>query len=204
MNWLTRLWCSLDLNKEQIKILLAFATLFIAFYGLNNWRRQINGTNQVKIARKLLGQVYLIRDLFKNARFKVFWEYENPKNDKLSKEEILIIQLNNRIAPLKDALIKFENDYYEAFVEWGIKRSDNMTDLKKLYFKYIDSINTFIKYHDLGVQNKHDAYKIIFQSDSNDEFGDRLESIVKSFDTWLRPKFQGAVKRLYYKIKNAT
>lgn len=180
---------------EEIKLLIEVATLIIAFYGLNNWRLQLQGTNRIKLSKNLLSQVYLVRDLINDARIKVFFSYENPVNKNLSSEEKLKLQFENRIQPIKEALVKLEKDYYDAYVEWGLDSSKYINELKSLYFELIQSINLYLEYYDTNGQEKADAIKIVFENSVNDNFKNKLDSCVKNFDNWLRPKFQCWIRR---------
>jgi hypothetical protein len=180
---------------EEIKLLIEVATLIIAFYGLNNWRLQLQGTNRIKLSKNLLSQVYLVRDLINDARIKVFFSYENPVNKNLSSEEKLKLQFENRIQPIKEALVKLEKDYYDAYVEWGLDSSKYLNELKSLYFELIQSINLYLEYYDTNGQEKADAIKIVFENSVNDNFKNKLDSCVKNFDNWLRPKFQCWIRR---------
>lgn len=202
MDCINNFWCFLKSSHQQISIMFSFITLVLAFYGLNSWRKQINGTNQIKLAKSLLSQIYLIKDLFINSRLKAFWVYEEPINKSLNEKEKLRFKLDRRLLPISEALMGLEKDYYQAYVEWGLHNSKHLSDLKSLYFEYIQAVNMFLEYYDIkGAQEGQEAYKIIFSNNLNDDFMDRFNSVVIEFDDWLRPKFQGIIKRNYIRFK---
>jgi hypothetical protein len=60
--------------------------------------------------------------------------------------------------------------------------------------EYISAINTYVQYYDIQGNEKSEAFKIAFRN-KDDEFAQRLDNLIANIDDWLRPKFQGWIRR---------
>jgi len=206
MDWIWCFWCFLKNNNEQITIIFSIITLVLAIYGLNSWRKQINGINQIKLAKSLLSQIYLLKDLFINVRCSIYYNNEEGiVENKSSNKDKEAIRLRNRLLPITEALVKIQKDYYDAYVEWGLDNSSHLGKLKELYYEYIQAVETYIEYYEeKGLPEKIEAKKKVFSfkaKDEKDEFNNKLDNVVMDFDKWLRPKFQGYIKRSCIRLK---
>jgi hypothetical protein len=187
-------WKGLNTNKEQLSLLIAFVSLILVFYGLRSWRLQLNGTSRIKLAKSLLAQIYFISDLIHDARNTAFFEYEEPLDKKLDEKGKLSFQLENRLKPINEAFKELEKTYYESKVEWKFKSDKYFKDLRSIYMEYISAINTYVQYYDIQGNEKSEAFKIAFRN-KDDEFAQRLDNLIANIDDWLRPKFQGWIRR---------
>lgn len=190
---LSEFWKGLDTNKDQLTLLIAFISLILVFNGLRSWRLQLIGTNRIKLAKTLLCQIYLISDLIHDARICIFNEYEEPSDKNLDEKEKLSIKLGNRLKPINEAFKELEKTYYESKVEWEFTSDKYFKELRKIYMEYTSAINMYLQYYDIQGIERSEAFHIVF-SNGNDAYKRRLDELVKNFDNWLRPKFQGWLK----------
>lgn len=187
-------WNGLNTNKEQISLLIAITSLILVFYGLRSWRLQLNGTSRIKLAKTLLAQIYFICDLINDARMNVFFEYEEPIDKTLDIKGKLTLQLQNRLKPINEAFNELEKTYYESKVEWKFKSNRYFKELRSIYMEYVRAINMYLQYYDIHSNEKSEAFKTVFKN-KDDEFEKRLDNLIEDIDNWLRPKFQGWIRR---------
>lgn len=206
MSKLCEIWQNISSIKEQIGLILTLIGLGIAWVGVKNWKKQLDGTSKVKLSKSLLSKVYHIRDLYRHARIRAFFGNEFPVEPNLQEKEKAIYILNNRIKPLQQKMSEFEDEFYQAYVEWGDSTSRYIKGLRKIYFDYLYSRDYYLEYFDLEKElqddNYKNAYSTIFDSDDNDLFNDRLSLVVKELDDFLRPKYMGFIRYRLWKMKN--
>ena len=71
--------------KDIISIVGTLGTLWIAYSALNTWKKQLKGTDEYQLAKKVLKQIYQVQDSLENVRNPMIY---------LSKDEI---ELGNKI-----------------------------------------------------------------------------------------------------------
>jgi hypothetical protein len=206
MSKFCELWQYISSSKEQIGLILTLIGLNIAWFGVRNWKKQLDGTSKVKLSKSLLSKVYHIRDLFRHARISAFFENEFPVEPNLQEKAKAIYILNNRIRPLQQKMSEFEDEFYQAYVEWGDSASKYLKGLRKVYYDYLYSRDYYLEYFDLEKEfqdeNYNKAYSTIFDSNENDLFEDRLSSVVKELDDFFRPKYMGFIRYRLWKLRN--
>ena len=204
MNKFCEMWNFILNQKDQLGIILTAIGLFIAWRGIQNWKKQLDGTSKVKLAKSLLSKVYHIRDLFRHARINVFFANEYPVEQGLNKKEEVSYIMRNRLKPLIEKMSLFEDEFYQAYVEWGDSSSKYLKDLRKLYFDFLHSVDTYVQYYD-EKELTDDFYKeakdTVFDYGEN-KFEDRLQDTVKALDKFFRPKYLGLIKYWIWRLKN--
>lgn len=171
--------------------LVALATISgvaIAGFGLSTWRKQLKGTTEYELAKRLLLQVYRIRDAVGYVRqpFLMVGEAGEPKKGVPWE----VAAYENRWKGVRDAMIEFDAVSLECEVIWGKEILNMKSKLTRQIIMLNHAIESF-------VQSKYDK---AFQEDFTAELRDRLYSrgdddaynkefnkVVKSFENYVKP-----------------
>lgn len=174
-------------------IAIAWAAIYTAIYGaraLDQWRKELLGTDKYKLAKKIGNQATEVARLLHFARsYRSTKEIDNrlkemnmeiPVGDLSMERKKIIIDL------AQDRLLELEKSSWEALL-FGIDIRENIDGLWELVRQYWfawDTVNIFRKINDKSMlQEYKDDIKIVSKPHKNkDGFG---EDITKEVDTIL-------------------
>lgn len=100
----------------------------VALRGLDTWRRQLRGSVEYELARRLLRCTYRWREAIKSVRRPMVWAYEMPappKEDRetMSEEEVhhygYAMAYQNRWEKVVEARDELQTELLEAEALWG-------------------------------------------------------------------------------------
>lgn len=186
INWLS--------VKEVISSLSNIILIVLGIIGLTTWKRQLKGSHQYEIARKLMFNAYKVEQSIKNCRNPMMYlSKEEVDNGNHLKEKEKIY--NERYAKLNDDLIALNSFSLEAKVIFGKKIEDLVSELNKiiselrselwLYFwlqGYYAGPETTI---DRNPERTRKNQEIIFYISDDDNFSLKVKEKISAIEQFL-------------------
>lgn len=146
-----------DPIKEFFLTLAAVAGAVVAAFGLSTWRKQLGGTAEYELARRLLREIYQFREALQSVRFPFISVKEMelseedgppPSNDKNKRYRELAKAYQTRYSRVNDARNALEATLLEVEVLWGIELLSKVRALYKwdgeLYTEILNHLDTII------------------------------------------------------------
>lgn len=194
--------------KDFVIIATSCFGVCVALSGLTTWKRQIRGTNEYELAKRLLMGIYRVRNGIGVVRHPLFSSSEalaalKKQGNTLSEQldamgkEGTIAAYSIRWEYLQNALIELNVIYTEAEVIWGKEIKEN---IDKLY-KKVNILRTMISSYfedEFGGKkidkSRDNVYKIVHgfcNDDDETEYWKEITTIIKSIEEYLKPKLRG-------------
>src|SRR5271154_4428182 len=103
-------------NMQQILLTAApIVALLIAWSGLNTWKRQLKGTHDFELSRRLLLTLYKCRDALKSARNPLLQPGESDKD----RNDWEASAYENRWKAVSEAMSELRAATLESEASWG-------------------------------------------------------------------------------------
>jgi hypothetical protein len=173
---------------DYVTSFAAVAGVVFAGIGLSAWRKQLHGTSEYELARRLMLQVYQLRDALQATRNPFVSVAEGNKED--TEETWEISAYEKRWKLVQEVIAQFKVTSLEAEVVWG----DMTKPMNKGLLKLVGDLN-FAMY--MFVKQRRDK---AFADDFNEKFSDTLywiddkdkyskalNAVVKDYEEFLTP-----------------
>ncbi len=187
---------------EFIKTTFSAATLIIAIYGINTWRKQLKGTNEFELSKEILENVYKVKRAFAYVRNPGIYKSEYPKE----LQDILTLNTeqkayatqyyyNKRLEILHNEFEKLENSFLKGIVLFNIT-DEIILPLRKCRASLIIALQDLYEFTKnpeyMSSDRIHDVYKIIYDNlslneDDKDQFSKYVIEAVDLMIHWLKP-----------------
>ncbi len=173
-------------------IALATASgVIVARMGLNTWKEQLKGTTEYDLARRLLLQLYKVRDAIGYVRnpFLLVSEAGEPK-DTVPWE---VAAYENRWKGVREGMIELEAIALECEVIWG----KEVIQLKEKLTKQVISLNQAVGAYiraasDIRFQKDFERLEnILYARGEDDEFDKILTSVINEIEEYIKPRLKG-------------
>jgi hypothetical protein len=182
-----------DLVKVTLNDVVAFsavAGVVIAGYGLTTWRQQLKGTARFELARRLLLQVYRVRDGLEYVRHPILSATEAGDHDPEVPWEIAAY--DNRWKRVRDAMVELDAATLECEVMWGQEivglRRELLSQVNKLFFA-VEALMRSKK--DPAFRESADKQiDILYWTGDDNDFSKELRHIVSKFEDYVKPHLQ--------------
>lgn len=177
----------------------------IGFCGLATWKRQIRGQNDHELSRRLLVELYRMREKFQNYRRP--WIYTHEVNregdpvfrgspeDRHARREL---GFSRRIESLQESYAQVAALLFEAQALWGDEIVDRAMHIKRLIDEYGDYVNVMLlsknpsepederEDHLEDLNSRRDVFTN--RLSERDDYGDELVRAVRNFEGALKVK----------------
>lgn len=188
--------------KDIISIVVPILGVWIAYSGLKTWKKQLKGTTEFELARRILKSTYGVREAirFFRAFYKFIKAYIPLEGEILSPEEQQYRQTKTdwleRVERITKELQTFEVNRLEAEVLWGQESSEVLSKLSIfcnrlfVYLKiHLDDINPETR--SLGYSTEPGVFKKEMDSwlcanPKKDDVEIELNSIIKNIEDYLK------------------
>lgn len=198
----------ITLGKEVVVALATVVGVWYARQGLNTWRRQLKGTHEFELARRLAVDLYQMRDAIQNVRNPILFvgETELPEEviKKVSPElrDFFGIEraYENRWEKVKDARKSLAAKILEAEALWGGDIREKFSEI----WKCQNELNRAIRLHllsrdprlkeeermvhsELFWEKPDVLYMSLSEEDGPDEFTEKITEAVGEAEEALKP-----------------
>jgi len=192
--------------KDIVTIIAACSAMFIGFSGLNSWKKQLKGTAEYDLSKRLITGLFEYRDAIKFVRNPLLLNHERePPSDELAKtmnkDEIDFFGYSkayqNRWDRVENAKKQFYADRLEGEALWGKDFVELFKLIPKLEHELFFALQTDIILRNPNVSRaeknarrefcKRDIMYDKSNTDAPDKYMSELNSIIKKFETYLKP-----------------
>lgn len=181
--------------------------VYVAYRGLESWRRQLRGNTEYDLAKRALTHVYQLRDAFEHVRFPLMSYQEMPidpakPGEDLSREERefrgFARAYEERWNKVVEASVRLEATLFEVEVLWGQSAKDAFTRLFELRGELLGAVDSELRVRNPKVpaglrraaeegigRRRQVLYGTIGRSE--DPFRDDVAACIKVVESVLRP-----------------
>ena len=197
----------LEIIKDLVLIGSAVVGIYVAIRGLNTWNRQLRGTSEYDLARRILRGVYRHRDALKNVRNPAIWVNEQPDPPEEAAKKMnsgqrhfygLAGAYQKRWDRVTEVRSELQAELLEAEVLWGkalIPLIDPIHKLERELFitvmNYITIINpeTELDTKQAYIKIRKEKRDILYEISENDpdEYATELTAAIISIENYLKP-----------------
>ena len=199
---------TIQLIKDVITIIAACSAIFIGFSGLNSWKKQLKGTAEYDLSKRLITGLFTYRDAIKHVRNPSLYnhERETPPEEQaktMSKDEIDFYGYSkayqNRWDKIDDAKKQFYADRLEGEALWGKSFIDLFQNIPKLESELFLAIQTNLLLRNPDTpKSKKNVWQKEFQKtrdvmydignpENPDKFMSDLNDAITNFEAYLKP-----------------
>jgi len=192
-----------SLPANLVVALAALVGAIAAWLGVSTWRRELRGKNDYDLARRVLVNVYRIRDAISRARAPYIepWEYEGRPGRELRHRskpdpDDLAYAYPQRLKPVVEAESALDVDLLEAQAIWGDLLVEASKKLKECIADLSVSVDHYISAERGTTTFEPDHLRhirqVIWRSGQghDDKYLQRLTQAVSLFDETLRGYLQ--------------
>lgn len=190
----------LSYAKDIVVALCALLGVSIAVKGLRTWQRQLHGTANFDLARRLLRALYEWRDAIETARLPAIWAAEtvpDPGAEPVEREREFHAGVRRayerRWASVLKARREIETLALETEVLWGGEIRGNLRALNALQFDLVDAISEHLKRQGATermppaeIEQSLVRSRILYSQRTNDEFAGQVASALGPLEERLR------------------
>lgn len=164
--------------------------LIVAVFGLSTWKKQLRGTADYELSKRLMLQVYQLRDALQAARNPILSKYEGDKDDK--EDEWQITAYRKRWDVVRNILSEFYLTSLEAEVVWDENTKAPKKSLLDLVHELNFALEMFITYKrdNAFADDFHNDYEKTIYNRGNDSYTTALNKAVKQYEKILKSYFR--------------
>lgn len=197
----------LPLVKDFILIIAAIIGAYVALTGLYTWSRQLKGSVEYDLTRRLLKSTYKLRDAVRNVRNPVMTSNEMPEPPNENAENMRYDQIRHygiekayqaRWDQVYEIRRELQADMLEAEAIWGTAVYDVFKGLFDLQTELFINVRNYIGVSnpDLNQAIRDALHKAMNQkrdvlyelsADEPDEFTKDVSAAIAEVETYLKP-----------------
>lgn len=181
----------MELASFIVNIVLAVVAIsgvIIAGLGLKTWRKQLKGTTEYELAKRLLLEVYRIRNAIGYVRNPFLRVTEADSKNKDVPWEVSAYE--KRWKELRKAIAKFDTASLEGEVIWGTEVLNLKKDLHKIINELYIVVESFIRSKQNPASRRELTEKeerILYDVEDDDPYNKGLDAIIKKFEDYVKP-----------------
>lgn len=191
----------ITIAKDFFGIISSIALVVLAILGLRTWERQLKGTTQYELAKKILKTTYRLRNAIDSVRNPLIMggEYSEAlkainlqieKNDPKYHEKITYAVYQYRWKPVADTFTELELESMEAEAIWGkdardtiMRVRESVASLLSAITIYFDMVYSPSKKDPVAIESFRN---IIYKTSENDDFSKKIEQRINTIENYLR------------------
>ena len=180
----------IDTNISLTDLITAIAAVggfIIAVIGLSTWKKQIRGTHEYDLAKRMMLEVYQLRDALKSTRNPFLSIKEGDKED--TEDTWEITAYSKRWDQVIEVLNRFRVSSLEAEVIWDDALKQPKKDLHRLIGELNNALDAFVR-QKKNTAFAEDFYKlyddIIYDKGDDDRYNTELDKAVKGYEDILK------------------
>jgi hypothetical protein len=195
------------LTKDIALTIVGVVGAYVALRGLNTWNRQLKGSAEYDLARRILKVAYRLRDSIKIVRHPVMWPDEMPSPPEEDAKSMTPEQLRHyglsrayqaRWQKFNDVATDLQAELLEAEVLWGDELRKRFEAVFKLQHELWISVRSFLTLLDpqarpemkAAVEKRQShARDIMYDSleDGGDEFMNDIVKAIAPIEEYVKP-----------------
>jgi hypothetical protein len=178
--------------KDIASVVIPIFGVYVAWTGLNTWKRQLTANADRDLARRLLIAVYKVRNAMNGVPLLDLGDLDLGGDPEIKEANKTIH--DHQMTRLEEAQASLDVELLEAEAVWGdelIYRS-NFSLFKALQLELQYAYSDYYYGRNMGLEAEKEAARILFydRASGKDEFRDNIKIVVNGIEDFLRPKLQ--------------
>lgn len=173
---------------DIITAIAAVGGLIIASIGLGTWKKQLRGTAEYELAKRLMLEVYQLRDALRSVRNPFLSVAEGNEED--TEDTWEITAYGKRWELVREVLTRFQVTSLEAEVVWDDITKQPNTEMHKLIREMNATLSAFVRQKN-NKSFSEDFYKMhddtLYDKGDDDKYNNALNKAVKNYEAVLKP-----------------
>jgi len=173
---------------DIITAIAAFGGLIIAAIGLSVWKRQLRGTAEYELAKRLMLEVYQLRDALRSVRNPFISASEGNEDD--TEDTWEITAYGKRWELVREVLTRFQVTSLEAEVVWDDITKQPSAEIHKPIRQMNATLSAFVRQKKNKSFSEH-FYKTyddtLYDKGDDDKYNTALNKAVKNYEAILKP-----------------
>ncbi len=163
------------------------AGVVIAARGLKSWREQLEGSAHFDLARRLLLEVYRLRDAVEAVRSPMM--HVSEASDAHPDLPWEVSAYEQRWERVLDARVRLEVCIYEAQILWDEEAKELWRSLMRHTRELYITLGTFARYRQEANDNQLSSEEraVLYGGTEDDAFSVELKEIVDKIEAYVRP-----------------
>ncbi len=199
---------SISLLKEVALLIFGGIGSYVAFQGLNTWKRQLKGKDEYELCKKVLVDLYKYKNGIKIVRNPAMFQYEYENSNDISDLSNKDKQFKNKTYAYQERWKKVEENRSKlnlSIMESKVYWNDDLEELFKPIFEFENKL--FYSVQDqllMSNPNEDDDYKkyvgklfyeekkskILYFLGDEDKYHIELENNIKKIENLIRKKLK--------------
>ncbi|MBD8896508.1 hypothetical protein IG626_10900 [Desulfovibrio desulfuricans] len=197
----------IPIAKDWLTLIIAGCGVWVAWQGLRTWRRQLKGTSQFDVAKRLMLKVYQIRRDIEYCRSPVRyvpWITHGAEDKPIPVNEQQYESTKKDMWERFDKIVKTSNEIelllFEAEIVLDKKVREHFRPISEICFQLRTSIKFFLTYSDPKRKNRSDTdaesrkynelEETIYAQDG-DAIQTKVDSAVREIEKFIKPYVHG-------------
>ncbi len=197
----------ISIAKDVVTLLSLCVGVYVAVRGLQTWRRQLQGTAEYELGRRILRAAYRLRNAIEAVRDPLVWPgeqavamkeagiemgFHDPKYHAQSSRAVY----QRRWQGVTEALSELEVEAIEAETLWGSNARDLIEEIKRSASSLSGALNMYIRNLDepggdfLPPDKYKDVQATVFAmgAKEDDAFASALQDRISRLEEFIRPR----------------
>lgn len=195
--------------KDVVTIVAALTGVFVGFFGLQTWRRQMRGQSEHTVARSVLRDVYKLRDAITVVRNPWISADEMVLSEEERAAELSMAQrhflgyskaYSKRWAAVVEARRELRVDMFDARALWAEALTQPVEKIDGLMRELFNAMNRSIRMNNpeqagdsleavkKAHASKRDVLYLAMGDDEPDPYASDLDDAIEKIEQFIRPK----------------
>lgn len=196
----------ISIAKDWLTLLIAGCGVWVAWQGLKTWRRQLKGTSQFDVAKRLMLKVYQIRRDIEYCRssvrkISIFTHHEDgqpiPEREQLRYSSDR--EMKGRFKYIIETSSEMDFLLFESEIILGKELRELFQPIEEVCYTLRDSIEEYTedynqkddKFRDAEERNRYRELRQIIYSRKGDAIQAKVDSAVSEIEKFIKPYVHG-------------
>jgi len=180
--------------RNIVAVVAPLIALYIAWRGLSTWNRQLRGTRDSDLSRRILVALYKVETMIRQIR-SPFVEYRLPSDashfDREANNKAWAKHYEDQWKALAENLAELRAASLEAKAVWDKNFIDDMHPffavINELHSHLSEHIQWKLNPHEEPIYDKKETRSIVYGTfDDKDEFGKKMKESIEQIDERVR------------------
>ena len=196
----------ISIAKDRLTLIIAGCGVGVAWQGLRTWRRQLKGTSQFDVAKRLMLKVYQIRrdiEYCRSSVRKISISTHNEDGQPIPEREQLRYSSDREMKDRFKYIIKTSSEMdfllFESEIILGKELREFFQPIEEVCYMLRDSIEEYTedynqkdgRFHDAEEKNRYRELRQIIYSRKGDAIQTKVDSAVREIEKFIKPYVHG-------------
>lgn len=196
----------ISIAKDWLTLIIAGCGVWVAWQGLKTWRRQLKGTSQFDVAKRLMLKVYQIRrdiEYCRSSVRKISIFTHNEDGQPIPEREQLRYssdrEMKGRFKYIIETSSEMDFLLFESEIILGKKLREFFQPIEEVCYTLRDSIEEYTedynqkdgKFRDAEERNRYRELRQIIYSRKGDAIQTKVDSAVREIEKFIKPYVHG-------------